>query len=389
MTLIIPEIRTEAGPEAGESNNNFAWNPSQKLTLGVECEIQLVDWKTQDLCPAASRVLPLCASGLIKNEIYQSMVELSTGVCTNLSMVEADLRRGRQDLLKACVPLGLEPIGNATHPIAPRQERILTPGSSRYALLLERNQWIARRMGIFGLHVHIGVPKADHAVHLMNGLVSDLACLLALSSSSPFWGGEDTGLASSRATVFESQPTGGCPPSFLDWEHFTHYCQRLLRSRSIVSLKDLWWDVRPNPNYGTIEVRICDGTASLSETLAIVALIQCLCARQLESIEHDMLPAPPSDWRTRENKWRAMRWGLEADLIEDDEGGSLPARVVIQNWLDKLLPYAQKLECQHHLHKVQEILEAGSSSQRQRQVYATTGSLRAVVQQLAQEWRQA
>lgn len=174
------------------------------------------------------------------------MVELCSGVCADLVQVENDLRRARTDLLQVCQPLGIEVIGCGTHPFAARQQRMLSGASPRYSMLLERNQWIARHMSIFGLHVHVGVPGPDQAVHLPG------------PASSPFWCGEDTGLASSRATVFESHPAGGLPPSFRDQEHFS------------VSLKDLWWDIRPNPGYGTVEVRICDGTPSLSDTLALV-----------------------------------------------------------------------------------------------------------------------
>ena len=378
MTILVPNPTPELSLE---------WNRSSPLTLGVECELQLTDWKTQDLCPASQRVLERCTTGLVKTEIYQSMVELCTEVCSNLSQVENDLRRGQQDVLQAANSLGVEILGSGTHPFAERQQRLLTPGSPRFALLLERNQWIARRMAIYGLHVHVGVAEADQCIHLMNGMMPYLGGLLALSASSPFWSGEDTGLSSARATVFESQPTGGCPPSFRDWAHFESHCRRLSHSRSIVSLKDLWWDLRPSPGYGTVEVRICDGTASLSETLGLVAMIQCLAARLLEQLELGIVPAPPGDWRVRENKWRALRWGLEAKLIEDEAGNVTSARELVNQWLEELHPYAIRLECLDHLAPIRRLLESGSSADRQRQIYRQTGSLRSVVQALVEEWR--
>lgn len=367
---------------------NLDWSPSRPLTLGVECEVQLVDWKTQDLCPAADHVLPLCQSGMVKSEIYQSMVELCSGVCVDLDQVESDLRRARTDLLKACQPLGIEVLGCGTHPFAPRQQRMLSDASPRYGMLLERNQWIARRMSIFGLHVHVGVPGPDQAIHLMNGLLPFLPGLLAFSASSPFWCGEDTGLASSRATVFESHPAGGIPPSFRDWEHFNELCCLMYRSHSIVSLKDLWWDIRPNPGYGTVELRICDGTPTLSDTLAVVALVQALSARILDELERGLIPSAPSDWILRQNKWRALRWGLEANLIENDEGDVSPVQVQIARWLEELAPYAGRLGCLAQLEKVRTRLNLGSSALNQRRVAQQTGSLRCVVQSLVEEWRQ-
>ncbi|ODT63702.1 hypothetical protein ABS71_13990, partial [bacterium SCN 62-11] len=368
-------------PQSAQSLD-LDWNPSQALSLGVECEVQLVDWKTQDLCPAAGRVLPLCHSGQVKSEIYQSMVELCTGVCPDLTQVEADLRRARNDLLQTCQPLGIEVLGAGTHPFAPRQQRMLSNASPRYGMLLERNQWIARRMSIYGLHVHVGVPGPDQAVLLMNGLLPYLAGLLALSASSPFWHGEDTGLASARSTVFESHPSGGTPPVFRDWAHFRERCALMLRSHSIVSLKDLWWDIRPNPVYGTVEIRICDGTPGLSDTLALVALIQCLSARILHNIELGHVPDPTSDWILRENKWRALRWGLEANLIEDEEGNVSPVQVQLTRWLEELSPYAERLNCLNYLEKVRARLHMGSSVLKQRQIYQQTGSLRCLVQSL-------
>jgi carboxylate-amine ligase len=364
----------------------YAWNPSRPLTLGVEVEAQLVDWRTQDLCPAAIRVLGQCDSALIKAEIFQSMVELCTHVCDSLSDVERELGSAHRQLLKACDALGIEVLGTGTHPFGLTQQRLVS-NSSRYRMLMDRNQWIARRMTIFGLHVHVGVPQADQAIHLMNAMLPYLSTLLALSASSPYWCGQDTGLASARSTVFESQPTAGCPPTLRDWADFEQLCQRLTRSQSITCLKDLWWDIRPNPTFGTLEIRICDGCPSLPDTLGLVALIQCLAASLLEPIQAGEIPQPPALWRLRENKWRAARWGMEASLLVDDEGTLVPVRSQVTALLEQLSPVATRLNCEQYLYPLEHRVDGGSSAYWQRRVFEHTGSLRSLVQELVAQWR--
>lgn len=356
------------------------------LTLGVEVEAQLIDWRNQELCPAATRILPLCQGENITAEIFQSMIEISTGICRSLAEVDRDLSRARAALLAACESVGVEVVGAGTHPFSRRGERLIFP-APRYRTLIDRNQWIARRLTIFGLHVHIGARSGDHAMQLANGLMAHLGTLLALSASSPYIEGHFTGLHSARSTVFESQPTAGSPPSFADWQSFTDHVERLTRCEAIESLKDLWWDIRPNPSYGTVEIRICDGTARPCETLALVALIQCLAAWIDEQIAVGCPPPAPALWRLRENKWRAARWGMEANLILDDEGRWAPMREVVQDLLDRLKPWARKLNCQEYLLPLQLVFEDRGSVHRQRRIYQQTRSLQAVVQALAREWR--
>jgi carboxylate-amine ligase len=354
---------------------------SQAGTLGVEVELMLLDAETLRPVPAAHLVL----GQDLKPEIYQSMVEICTGVCGSLQEVEADLRRGFRHLRERAREAHLRVIGSGTHPIARFEEHVLT-GQPRYHSLLERTQLITRRSTILGLHVHVGVSSGEHAIQLINELSPFLALFLALSASSPFMEGEDTGLASSRVTVYESHPGCGVPPSFTSWSEFEEHCARLERAGAMQSLKDLWWDIRPSPLYGTVEIRICDGQGRLEDTLALVAGVQCLVA-WLEATRVSGAPAgPPAAWRLRENKWRAARYGLEAELIVNERGDTRPVRAIWAGLLRLLEPLACKLGCSRHLHRITHILESGASYHRQRRTLQQTGQLRKVVEALAEEW---
>lgn len=364
---------------------NLEFQPSEFLTLGVEVEVQLIDWRNQELCPAATRILEKCQHPAISAEIFQSMVEMSTGICKNLQEVKTDLENCRTSLLAACDEVGVEIIGCGTHPFSCWGERLVYP-APRYRMLIDRNQWIARRLAIFGLHVHIGMRDGDHAMAMTNGLLQQLAPLLALSASSPYMEGHDTGLASARSTIFESQPTAGSPPAFESWEQFADHAKLLHRCRAIGSLKDLWWDIRPNPGYGTVEIRICDGPARPSETLGIVALIQCLAAWIDSRIQNGQVFRPPALWRLRENKWRAARWGIESDFVTDDQGSTLGMKDYLTDLLSQMQPWAQRLECEAHLESLNAILAGEGSPNRQRSIFQQTRSLQSVVQCLAREW---
>lgn len=379
-STLIPEELSVTPPE-------LIWNSSAPLTLGVELEVQLVDWRSQDLCPAAQQVLDKTSSPLIKSEIFQSMVELCTSVCQNLDDVERDMGLARQQLLNACEPLGLEVVSSGTHPFAVPEKRRLSPGE-RYAMLLERRQWVARRICIFGLHVHVGVENPERAMHLMNGLLPYLAPLLALSASSPFWRGHDTGLAAARPSVFESLPGSGTPPTLHNYGEFEQLYGSLCRSGSISSLKDLWWDIRPKPSFGTIEVRVCDSPATMAETLGLVALIQCLSAEILNKMDAGETPVVPPLWLLHENKWRAMRKGLKAQILVDAHGTCEPVHQHLEKLLRRVRPMAKRLGCEQHLRAVRRRLQTGSSSAEQRKWRTTYGNLPAVVQHLAQAWRE-
>jgi carboxylate-amine ligase len=309
---------------------------SDAFTLGVEVELQIVDKQTLELTPKASELLSRWdGSGKVQPEIFQSMIELSTGICASPADAENDLRATAKKLLPIARSLGVRFISTGTHPTARYLERKLYP-ADRYHGLIARNQWIARRLMIFGLHVHIGMPDAETCIAIQNELLYDLGLLLAVSTSSPFWQGEPTGLASSRITVFEALPTGGMPALVHDWNEFSELVATLQKANAITSLKDLWWDIRPSPRYGTLEIRVCDGLATLHETAMIVALAQALAKRAGARVAAGTnRPFPPA-WRVRENKWRASRHGMEADYLTSNDGDSMPVRAYLKRTLTEL-----------------------------------------------------
>lgn len=361
---------------------------SEPLTLGVELELQLVDWRSYDLVPAAPRILSTLGSKTerIKPEIFRAMIEINTGICRDVADVRRDLVQSLRHLHEAAAAHGVEVVSAGTHPFGLHSERLFYP-SDRYAQLLERNAWIARRLLIFGLHVHVGMRSGDHAIATMNALSRYLGHLLALSASSPFWAGEDTGLASSRITIFEAIPTAGTPPSFDSWADLEAFASKMVASGSVGSMKDFWWDIRPSPGFGTLEVRICDSPATLDEILSIVALVQCLAAAADDRIEAGERQAAPPAWLLRENKWRAARHGLDAAVLVDDEARSVRLRDHIPELVRSLDAVARRHRCERELAQLVNMLERGTASERQRAVRGRTHSLPAVVEMLAEGLR--
>lgn len=360
-------------------------------TLGVEVELQILDWKTHDLCSGARRLLHYLGKSSqlehasIKPELFQSMIEVNTEVCHSVDEVRRDLQNAFGQVRIAGEALGLEFASAGTHALASQEDQVVYP-SERFRYVLERNRHLARRLSIYGLHVHLGMPDGDTAIAMMNAVLPVSPCFLALSGSSPFWRGEDTGLASTRTTVFESMPTAGTPPTFATWADFERHTEVLTASRSIESLKDLWWDVRPSPGYGTLEVRICDTLPTLSETMALVALMHTYVARCEDMRRAGHRFAPPPTWLLRENKWRATRWGVDAELVVDERGTVRKLRAELERMLLECEPYAQRFGCSAELRRIAAMADGGCSYRRQREVYRHTRSWAAVMQSLAHEF---
>lgn len=361
---------------------------SPRMTLGVEVEIQLIDWRTHDLCPAAPRILEALGgeTDRIKAEIFQPMLEINTGICDGVEEVRRDLADSLATLRKVSAPLGVDLAVAGTHAFGDYDERVLYP-SERYRYVLQQKQWFAQRLLIFGLHVHVGMRDGDHAIAMMNGVAPYLPLVLALSSSSPFWTGSDTGLASARTAVFESVPNAGAPHFFRDWAQFSRYVGRMERSRSIRSLKDLWWDVRPSPSYGTLEVRICDGLPTLKETLSVVALIHSLLAWLDEQYRDGRKFDAPSWPLYRENKWRAVRWGTDTELAWTEDGDTLHARELLERRLRDVESLAGSTGAAPFLLPLEALCAGRTSAERQRQAWRATRALAGVTDVLVQELR--
>ncbi|MEI4272333.1 glutamate--cysteine ligase [Klenkia sp. LSe6-5] len=369
------------------------FSSSERASLGVEWELQLVDRETRQLTSGANEILAeLTPEGLeehpkAKHELLQSTVEIITGVCTTVAEAKADLAGTLAEVVEAADRRGLGVLCAGTHPITDWQTQDISP-KERYAQLVEKMQWLARRLQIFGVHVHVGVRSPDKIIPIVNALTQYVPHFLALSASSPYWVGADTGLASARSKVFEGMPTAGLPYQLSGWDGFEDYMETLISTHAIESVREVWWDIRPHPDFGTVELRICDGLPTLDEIGAVAAMSQCLVERFDREIDRGYtLPVPPS-WVLRENKWRAARYGLDAEVIVDERGTVRPVREALADLVEELMPIAKRLDCAAELGDVLRILEVGGSYERQRAVAAAhEGRLEPVVDSLLAELR--
>lgn len=370
------------------------FQPSSRTSLGVEWELELVDLDSRQLKSGASRVLSeLQAEDGIdhpkaKHELLESTVEVITGICGTAAEVRADLEATVHEVVQAAAQQNLGVMCSGTHPFTNWETQDISP-SPRYALLVEQMQWLARRLQIFGVHVHVGVRGPEKAIPIVNALTQYVPHFLALSASSPYWLGSDTGLASARSKVFESLPTAGLPYQLSGWDQFEAYMQTLISTHTIRSIREVWWDIRPHPDFGTVELRICDGLPTLDEVTTVAALSQCLVERLDRELDRGYTLPVPKGWVVRENKWRAARYGLDAEIIADDRATVMPVRQAITDLVEDLMPTARRLGCADELAGVERVLSAGASYQRQRNVAAANDNdLVAVVDSLLSEMKE-
>lgn len=365
----------------------ITFNGSPGPTLGVELELQLLDPATKNLVSGAPRILDrLGGDAHIKPELIESTIELNTAVCSNVAAVRSDLRQRIGQLLAICDELGYEVASAGTHPFAEWSEQRVTP-KERYTMLVDRCQWPARRLMIFGLHVHVGIESGEKAIAVFNSLTTYLPHLLALSSSSPFFNGLDTGLTSCRVKVFESLPTAGLPYRLLNWGEFQRLMTTLVNAKAIESIREVWWDVRPHPQFGTVEVRICDGLPTLDDVIAMTAMIQALVVWLGDRYDEGTYLPLQRYWIVNENKWRASRWALDADLIVDDDGKLERLGDAIEALLVELEPVAARLGSRDELARVHTIMRNGPSYLEQRRLYQETGRFTAVMESLVRDFR--
>ena len=362
---------------------------SERSSLGVEWELQLVSTETRELTSGATEILGVLAPGgehpKAKHELLESTVEVITGVCGTVSEATADLAGTVEELTPLAEERGLALMCAGTHPTTDWATQTISP-SPRYAKLVEDMQWLARQLQIFGVHVHVGVRSAGKAIPIVNALSAYIPHFLALSASSPYWIGHDTGLASSRSKVFENLPTAGLPYQLAGWPEFESYMETLISTGTISSIKEVWWDIRPHPTYGTVELRICDGLPTLYEVGMVAAVSQCLVDTLDREIDKGYTLPTPKGWVVRENKWRAARYGLDAEIIREDET-TVPVRDALRELARELTPAAERLGCTEELARVEEVVEHGSSYLRQRAAaQAGGGDLHAVVDSLIAEF---
>ncbi len=378
-------MASSPGPDPGAGARiEFAGSP--RPTLGVEWEFALVDPDTRDLSnEAASVIAELGENPHVHKELLRNTVEVVTGICDNTGEAMADLASTLQPVRQIVRERGMELFCAGTHPFAKWSAQKLTD-APRYAELIKRTQWWGRQMLIWGVHVHVGVSSEHKVMPIITSMLNYYPHLLALSASSPYWDGEDTGYASNRAMMFHQLPTAGLPFQFQKWSEFEGFVADQKKTGIIDHMNEIRWDIRPSPHLGTIEVRIFDGVSNLQELSALVALTHCLIVdldRRFEAGE--TLPVMPP-WHVQENKWRAARYGLDAIIIQDADSNEKLVTDDLDALLERLSPVAQSLSCSDELARVADIYRAGASYQRQRRVAEEhDGDLLAVVDALIAE----
>ena len=345
------------------------FNSSPNPTIGVEVELQILDNETFELASGAGDILSEFQDNLhVKEELLDSIIEINTGVCKNVSEVISDLTEYIQKASIVAEKKGYSLASIATHPFSKWKDQSVTK-SERYLHFLDRMQWPLRRLLITGVHVHVGVESGEKAIAISNGLTRYIPMMIGLSANSPFFGGEQTGLASTRTKIFEGLPTAGLPPLLKNYSEFQKFMRTLQKAKSIDSIREVWWDVRPHPGFGTVEIRVFDSVPSIPEMANLAALTQCLVVAISEHYDEGSQPPLLDSWVLRENKWRSTRYGLDADLIIDEMGHQQSLKSFIFETLDKLMPIAKTLECESQLNALAEIAE-NNTAPYQRQIRA-------------------
>ena len=385
---------------------------SAQSTLGIEWELALVDALTGDLRSEAPDILAelRAEAGVpddddhphVTGELLQNTVELVTGVHSSVPEAVADLGGIAARVARAASDRGLALFCQGTHPFGEAMTQPITP-KERYGRMVDLTQYWGRQMLIFGVHVHIGLDDRGKAMPAVNRLISRFPHLLALSASSPFWVGADTGYQSQRTQLFQQLPTAGLPFQFETWEEFSACVEQMTGVGMVEDVTECRWDVRAVPRLGTVEMRACDGMATLEEIGAVAAYSQCLVQELSDDVEagRQVHILPP--WYTQENKWRAARYGMDATVIVDAEGTQVPLREHLEADLDRLAPVAERLGCAAELAHARVLIEH-SPADRQRRVEAeaaagppaegedaadAAGPLRAVVRDSAERTRES
>jgi glutamate---cysteine ligase / carboxylate-amine ligase len=362
---------------------------SHRFTIGVEEEFQIIDPTTGELRSHVSQLVAATSAHLgeqVKREMHQSIVEIGTKICENVDELRVDMHRTRGELVRSAESVGLYVAASGTHPFSNWIDQVISPGE-RYKNIVEELQQLARSLLIFGMHVHVAVPDRTTMIDLMNMARYFLPHLLALSTSSPFWMGRNTGLKSFRTTVFRRFPRTGIPDHFNSWSEYEDYVGLLIKLRCIDDAKKIWWDVRPHPIFGTLEFRICDVTPRIEDAIAIAALSQAIIVKLHRLYTRNMGFRMYPRALIEENKWRAARWGVEGNLIDFGKQSEVPMRELGEELLDFVDDVLDDLGSRDSLAPIERILREGTSAERQLRTYSETGDLKAVVRQIVAETR--
>src|SRR5262249_23985455 len=346
-----------------------------QCTLGIEEEFQIVDPRTREL---RSHVVEILEEGKmllgeqIKPEMIQSMVEVGTGVCCNIQEARADISRLRSVISALAKKNGLEIVAASTHPISRWQDQKIFD-DERYELLVQELQTVARSLLIFGLHVHVGMQDRERGIHIMNAARYFLPHILALSTSSPFWMGHNTGLKSYRTEIFKQFPRTDIPDHFDSYSGFQRYVELLIKTGCINDGKKIWWDIRPHPYFPTLEFRICDIPTRVDDTIAIAALFQAIVAKLDKLIDKNLGFRLYHRRLIQENKWRAIRYGLDGLLLDLGKQKEVPVKDLIHELLEFVDEVVDPLDSRKEIEHIYTILDRGTSADEQLRVWQESG----------------
>ncbi|MEZ5422631.1 MAG: carboxylate-amine ligase [Pyrinomonadaceae bacterium] len=357
----------------------------EQFTLGIEEEFQIVDPKTHELRSHVSEILDegrLLLGEKVKPEMIQSMIEVGTGVCANIQEAREDITKLRCIISSLAQKKGMAIVAASTHPFSKWSEQQIYDGD-RYKLLIDELQMVARSLLIFGVHVHVGIPDLERRIQIMNAARYFLPHVLALTTSSPFWLGHNTGLKSYRSEVFKKFPRTEIPDNFESYSQFQSYVDLLVKMNCIQDGSKIWWDVRPHYKFPTLEFRVCDIPTRVDDTVAVAALFQAIVAKLHKLIDSNL------GWRIYhrrlilENKWRAIRYGLDGKLLDLGKQKEVPVRDLILELLEFVDEVVDPLGSRKEIEHIHTILQRGTSADEQLRVYEESGhDFNAVVEML-------
>ncbi len=358
------------------------------FTIGIEEEYQTIDPITRDLrSHVGAEILEkgkFLLKERVKAEMHQSVVEVGTGICRNIQEARQDVMELRRGIIGLARENNLRLAAAGTHPFADWRNQEIYP-DERYHIIVEDLKMVARANLIFGLHVHVGVEDRETAIHLMNAARYFVPHMLALSTNSPFWLGMDTGLKSYRCKVFDKFPRTNIPDYFPSYGEYESFINLLIQTGCIDNAKKIWWDIRPHPNFTTLEFRVCDVPMRVDETIAIAALIQATVAKLYQLHSRNQGFRLYRRALIMENKWRAARYGLDGNLIDFGKRTEVPLRDLMMEYLELVDDVVDELGSRKELEYIHTMLKNGSGADRQLRVFQETGDLKQVVDYIISE----
>jgi len=347
-------------------------------TIGIEEELMILDRETLELVNAIESMLEESSTGDIKPELMESVLEISTDPCATVSEAGTQLRALRHQVIQAADTKGLAIGAAGTHPFAMWEDQRIV-ARPRYRDLVSALRFVARQELIFGVHVHVGVDDPDKAIHVANGMRVHMPVLLGLSANSPFWRADSTGLASTRTPIFRAFPRVGIPPTYKGWEDYARRIEFMVEAKVIEDYTYLWHDVRPHPNFGTVEIRVMDSQTRVEHTVGLAALVQGLVKELCEHFEAGKTLSKYPFEMLDENKWLAARHGLEGELVDLPRSERVQTRALARRLLDRMREHCQELGSAGELEAVEDLLERGNGAARQVVVYEANHDLREVM----------